>query len=71
MYGNFSLFDDIKEGDLSDMNWGDLALDWENADYITNSSNTTDICTPVAYWHDRESYPVVKDVAAVSKTLDR
>jgi len=49
-YGNFNFFNSIRSGDISQINWADLAINWEIADLVTASQNTTDLTYPIANW---------------------
>ena len=55
LYGNFNLFDDILTGDISELNWADLAFDMTYTFYASQSLNTTDLATPIVDWLARNS----------------
>ena len=69
LYGNFNLFDDITAGDISDINWQDLAFSLLPTTYVLLSQNTTDLVTPIADWVTRASNAVMSE-PSVSPTLD-
>ncbi len=55
LYGNFNFINQIEAGFISQINWADLAIDWEVADLITASQNTTDLVYAQADWGVRGS----------------
>jgi hypothetical protein len=50
LYGNFNFFDSIREGDISDLNWADLAIEWEAADVAAIGNNEQGIVFPQLDW---------------------
>ena len=50
LYGNFNLFDSILAGDISDINWADLAVLWEHVEVAAIAGNETGICYAYNWW---------------------
>ena len=59
LYGNFSLFDDILEGTIDEMDWSDLSYQHTVNNYVQLSQETETLVTPIVDWLTRDSEPSV------------